>query len=287
MTRAPLLTAKNPKTAKKVRNYIKKYWNTILKEVAESTTRYGKLTSLETKVVGVDIYMRMGMFCGDAAGHNMTTKAAQEICHHLEEKFLDKVKLISISSNYCTDKKPVKINIEKGRGKTVRATATIPEYLIKEHLRTTGKELEKLNYKKNIVGSKLAGSLGKNAHHANIVAAFLLPTGQDIANVVEGSLGETIVDFSDNELYFSVVLPSIIVGTVGGGIDHLPYAIENLKLLGCYGGGNPIGSNSKKLTEILAGCVGAGELSLLAALLNKRELIDAHIRFERCKGEII
>ena len=224
------------------------------------------------------------MFCGDAAGHNMTTKAAQEICHHLEEKFPNIIKLISISSNYCTDKKPAQINIEKGRGRTVEATAIIPEYLIKEHLRTTGKEIAKLNYKKNIVGSKLAGSLGKNAHHANIVAALFLATGQDIANVVEGSLGETKVDFSDNELSFSVSLPSIIVGTVGGGTD-LPYAKENLELLGCYGGGNPIGSNAGKLAEIVAGCVLPAELSLLAALLNKKELITIHEIIER--GKII
>ena len=68
----------------------------------------------------------------------------------------------------------------------------------------------------------MSGSLGYNAHFANIIAAIFIATGQDPAHVVEGSLGITTAEVLGNEdLYFSVYLPSLVVGTVGGG-THLP-----------------------------------------------------------------
>ncbi|GAG07238.1 unnamed protein product, partial [marine sediment metagenome] len=251
-----------------------------LKKAADSTTGYGTLTSITTKVLDSDLYLRIGMFCGDAAGHNMVEKAAAGIAGYLIQQFSGKISLGSLSSNYCIDKKPGKINVEKGRGKSVEAQVVLNEDSIKKHFRTTGKRLEELNLKKNINGSKLAGSFARNAHHANMVAAVYLATGQDIANVVEGSLGETIIESYDKETLFAVKLPSIIVGTVGGGTT-LPYAQENLKLLECCGSGEPIGSNSKKLAEIIASTVLAGELSLLAALSNENELLKAHLCYER------
>ena len=85
----------------------------------------------------------------------------------------------------------------------------------------------KLNTVKNLVGSSLAGALGgSNAHAANIVAAIFLATGQDMAQVVESS---HCLDYMEEEgegeerrLYMSVTMPSIEVGTIGGGTGLPP-----------------------------------------------------------------
>src|SRR3989338_3752514 len=111
--------------------------------------RTEKLKTLETKILDSDVYFRLGMFCGDAAGHNMTTKAAEAICLYLMNLF-HSIEYYVISGNYCTDKKPAQINIDKGRGKTVRATAVIPKTVIEEYLHTSAERIIEINHKKNM-----------------------------------------------------------------------------------------------------------------------------------------
>jgi len=125
-----------------------------------------------------------------------------------------------------------------------------------------------------LLGSAASFSLGYNAHFANIIAAMFLATGQDIAHTVNGSLGFTTVEKAANGINFTVTLPDLHVGTVGGGTG-LPTQIECLKILDCQGAGNPPGSNANKLAEIIATAVLAGEISLLAALCTK-DLSSAH-----------
>ncbi len=279
MTRAPLLSTPSPQHAREVVEYIQRN-GVILKNSGQRTTAYGRVSSIETVIHESDIYLRVGMETGDAAGHNMTEKAAQAIVEHLQELY-PATKLISISSNYCADKKAAAIHQERGRGKSVLASVQISPDLLRRYLHTTSEAIVNLNEKKNIIGSRLAGSLGHNAHHANIIAALYLATGQDIANVVEGSLGTTKASLGENnDLLFSVELPSLVVGTVGGGTS-LPYARANLETMNCYGSGNPIGSNGKKLAELCAVAVLAGELSLMAALTNNDEVLRTHLRYER------
>lgn len=118
----------------------------------------------------------------------------------------------------------------------------------------------------------MSGSLGFNAHFANIIAAIFLATGQDGAHIVEGSLGITATDMSDGNLYITLYLPDLPIGTIGGGTG-LPAQSEALKLLGVFGGRD--GKNSMKLAEIIGGAVLAGELSLLASLA-EGSLAQAH-----------
>ena len=105
----------------------------------------------------------------------------------------------------------------------------------------------------------MAGALGANAHAANMVAAVYLATGQDPAQVTEGSLALTDCENVDGDLYISVRMPAIEVGTVGGGTS-LPTQAEALGMIGCKGTGK-----ARKLAEIVAVTVLAGELSTLAA----------------------
>jgi len=64
----------------------------------------------------------------------------------------------------------------------------------------------------------MAGAMGGfNAHAANIVAAMFLATGQDPAQVVESANCITIMHNVNGNLQISVSMPSIEVGTIGGG----------------------------------------------------------------------
>jgi hydroxymethylglutaryl-CoA reductase (NADPH) len=118
-----------------------------------------------------------------------------------------------------------------------------------------------------------------NAHYANMLLAFYLATGQDAANLVEGSQGVTMAEARGDALYFSVSLPSLVVGTVGAGKD-LPFVRENLQALGCLEAREP-GANARRLAVIAAATVLCGELSLMAALANPGELVRVHERMER------
>ena len=109
------------------------------------------------------------------------------------------------------------------------------------------------------VGSAMAGSMGCNAHAANMVAAVYIATGQDPAQVVEGSLTLTTCEVDGEDLYMAVRMPAVEVGTVGGG-TKLPAQAEALSLIGCGGEGK-----ARKLAEIVAVTVLAGELSTIGA----------------------
>lgn len=117
-----------------------------------------------------------------------------------------------------------------------------------------------VNTAKNLIGSAISGSMGFNAHFANMIGAIFLATGQDIAHVVEGSLGITTAEDRDGDLYFSVTMPDLPIATIGGGTS-LKTANESLEILGVAGSGNV-----KKFAEIVIATVLAGELSLMGAL---------------------
>ncbi len=280
MTRAPLLTAVSEESACEIFDYVLNQTAEV-KRVVESTTRFGKFISVEPVVCNSDIYLRLMMSCGDAAGHNMAGKAATALCVYLQGRFPG-LQYTALSSNYCTDKKPALVNLEKGRGKSVHATAVIPRGIVEFHLKSTPERIVDLNYKNNVVGSRLAGTLGgQNSHHVNIIAAMYLATGQDLANIGEGQLGSTYAKVTySGDLEFSVICPNLIVGTVGGGtcLNHSSYVLERL---GCYGGGNPPGSHAKKLAELIGASVLAGELSTMAELTRPVEFIKSHEKYER------
>ena len=85
------------------------------------------------------------------------------------------MQIISVSGNYCTDKKPAAINWIEGRGKSVISEATIPGSVVQAVLKTTVAAMVELNISKNLVGSAMAGAVGGfNAHAANTLTAIFL-----------------------------------------------------------------------------------------------------------------
>ena len=261
MTRAPVFATDSIAHAHTVTVFIQEHEDAI-RDIAQATTRHGKLTAIHTTTAGTSVYVRFSFTTGDAMGMNMVTIASEKAAEFISEK--TGARLVALSGNFCTDKKPAAVNVILGRGKTVSAGVSLTNDQITTILKTNAASLLEVNTRKNLVGSARAGALGFNAHAANIIAAMFIACGQDPAHVVEGSLCITTIDPTPDGVYVSVTLPALPVGTVGGGTSVATQA-ECLQILGVSGGGDPPGSHAKKLAEIVATGVLAGELSLLGA----------------------
>ena len=108
-------------------------------------------------------------------------------------------------------------------------------------------------------------------------------TGQDPAQNVESSNCMTLMEPCNEgqDLYMSVTMPSIEVGTVGGGTS-LPAQASMLDLMGVRGVSKENQNNSQLLARIIASTVMAGELSLMSAL-SSGHLISSHLKLNRKK----
>jgi hydroxymethylglutaryl-CoA reductase (NADPH) len=160
-----------------------------MKDAFNSTSRFARLQNIKTALAGTYLYIRFKTTTGDAMGMNMISKGVEHALHIMEtEAGFDDMSIITISGNYCVDKKAAAINWIDGRGKSVVAEAIIPAEIVRSVLKTSVDALVELNIAKNLIGSAMAGSIGGfNAHAANIVAAIFLATGQDPAQTVESS----------------------------------------------------------------------------------------------------
>ncbi|MEM4397124.1 MAG: hydroxymethylglutaryl-CoA reductase [Candidatus Woesearchaeota archaeon] len=286
-TRSLLFKADDIYEIKNFSEWVEKNFE-ILKKIGEETSNHLEIKKIETYALGLNIWLRIKAFTNEAMGMNMITIAAKKISDYIEREYPNNQALnfISETGNMCVDKKPSFMNLINSRGKKVIASVNISEKDIYEILKTTSDELIELNYRKNLLGSAFSGSLGFNAHFANIIAAMFLATGQDLGHVVEGSLGFTTIekinkkinDKKFNGINVSVTLNSMQIGTIGGG-TKLKTQQECLSILGC----NPNiekKNSALKLAEIIASAVLAGEISLLGALA-KKELGKAHDSFRK------
>lgn len=278
MTRSILLEAASAKIAAKIVAKLNSQ-RTVFEEQVATTSHFAKLQSWSVQVVGSLIFIRFAFATGDAAGHNMTTKAAEVLQNWLLTQYPE-LSYVSISGNYCTDKKVSAVNGILGRGKYVIADVLLPRQLCLQKLRASPEQIANINVKKNLIGSIVAGGVrSANAHFANMLLGFYLATGQDVANIVEGSQGITYAEVRPEGLYFSVTLPNIIVG-VAGNAKNLDLVQAHLQQLGCLEK-RPYGQNAQRLAVIAAATVLCGELSLLAAQVNRGELMRCHLALER------
>tara|TARA_R110002124_G_scaffold114162_1_gene268667 strand:- start:5104 stop:6156 length:1053 start_codon:yes stop_codon:yes gene_type:complete len=280
MTRSIVIEAKSGMHAFDIISNIKKNEPEFAKVVAK-TSSFARLDRIDNQVFGRVLYLRFSFYTADASGHNMVTKAADALLAYCLDRYKD-TKHISVSGNFCVDKKVSAVNGILGRGKNVVSDAVIPRKVCIDVLKTTPEKIAELNIKKNLMGSILAGSLrSANAHFANMMLAFYLATGQDAANIVEGSQGMVSAEVTETgDLYFAVTVPNIIVGAIGNGKHH-DFVKHNLKILGCLNENAGKGDNSRRLAIIMAATIWCGEISLLAAQTNYGELMNCHYEFER------
>ncbi|CAM8977366.1 unnamed protein product [Rhodiola kirilowii] len=288
MSRAPVVRFGSAKRAAELKFYLENpmYFET-LSLVFNKSSRFGRLQSIKCAIAGKNLYMRFSCSTGDAMGMNMVSKGVQNVVGFLQEDFPD-MDVIGISGNYCSDKKPAAVNWIEGRGKSVVCEAIIKDEVVKKVLKTSVASLVELNMLKNLTGSAMSGALGGfNAHASNVVSAIYLATGQDPAQNVESSNCITMMEAVNDgkDLHVSVSMPSIEVGTVGGG-TQLASQSACLNLLGVKGASKDTpGANARLLATIVAGSVLAGELSLMSAI-SAGQLVKSHMKYNRSNRDM-
>lgn len=283
MTRAPVVRFQRAHRAAELKFYVEEVNNfDTLSVIFNRTSRFARLQYIQCALAGRNLYMRFSCSTGDAMGMNMVSKGVQNVLEYLQDVFPD-MEVISVSGNFCADKKATAVNWINGRGKSVVCEAVITGDVITKVLKTSVASLVELNSVKNLSGSAIAGALGGfNAHAANIVSAVFIATGQDPAQNVESSHCITMMEPTNGglDLHVSVTMPSLEVGTIGGG-TQLPSQAACLNLLGVKGANADLpGANAQKLARIVAGAVLAGELSLMSALA-AGHLVKSHLKYNR------
>lgn len=251
-----------------------------LKRAFDSTSNHARLVSVTPRVAGRFVFVRFKATTGEAMGMNMIGKGCEFALKQVLKDFPNG-DLVSISGNYCTDKKASALNWIEGRGRSLLAEAVLREEDVQDILHTTIDRLLLVYQQKCLIGSAISGSLGGfNAHAANVVSAMFLACGQDVAQVVDSSNCLLCLSLlPDNRLHASVTMPSLQVGTVGGGTGLKPQNYCLSMLLGDHDYCRD-GERADRVAKCIAAAVLAGELSLLGSLA-EGSLMQAHLQLNR------
>lgn len=232
----------------------------VLHEVTAGTSRFCRLVSATAAIVGNTVYTLFEFSTGDAAGQNMVTLATQAICAHLIAHMPTPPRSWLVESMMSGDKRATPLAFRSARGWNVSAEIVLPPRQVERYWRTDPDKMQRA-WRQAVNGAAQTGAVGLQGNVANALAGMFIACGQDVACVAEATTALTRVErTSANEVYASVTLPNLIVGTVGGG-TYLPTAHECLSMLGCAGGGQ-----ARKFAEICATVALAGELAIVGAM---------------------
>jgi len=278
ITRAPVFRTLGIDDTRRFLDWVRENESKI-RHVAEATSRHLELMEVKPQTFGSSIYLRFRFRSGDAMGMNMATIACDRVVRDLIEPGTG-IPCVALSGNYCVDKKPSAVNFLEGRGKRIYAEVVLEGGVLESCLKSNARSLVEVQYRKNLLGSIAAGSMGFNAHYANVLAAVFIAMGQDVAQVVEGAMGVTCIEpRGEDAVFASVYLPDVPLGVVGGGTALGPQQ-EALKVIGAVPDPENPGAGAMRLAEILGAMVLAGELSLLAAFTSG-DLAGAHEQLGR------
>ncbi|HWI44352.1 MAG TPA: hydroxymethylglutaryl-CoA reductase [Nocardioides sp.] len=267
MQRAPVFSFESAREARDFAEWLDQHFEEIA-AAAQETTTSGRLVEIQRFSVSKLLYTRFNYTTGDAAGQNMTGKATFAACAWIKQHYPGELHFL-LEGQFATDKKTSVVNMLHTRGKRVVAEITLPAKLVEEQMHVSTDKLFSARLKGQL-GAIMSVTNNNGNHSANGITAMFIATGQDVANVAESS---ALYGFSEllpnGDFYASVTLPSLIVATYGGGTG-LATQRECLEVLGCYGKGGV-----RKLAEIVAATVLAGELSLGSAVVAE-EWVQAH-----------
>lgn len=245
-----------------------------LKTIVGKHSKHAQLQELKLNMEGNHVLSVFEYTCGEAAGQNMITICTDAICRYIIEHTPIQPESWYVESNYSGDKKATAVSFSSVRGKKVTSEAVINRDIVKEVLKSTPDAIAAY-WQSSVVAASQSGSIGLQGHVANGLTALFLACGQDVACVSEAYVGITRMEVNRNgDLYVTVTLPSLVVGTVGGGTS-LPTQQECLKILQCIGKGS-----ARKFAEICGAVALAGELSIAAALASG-QFSNAHKLYRR------
>jgi hydroxymethylglutaryl-CoA reductase (NADPH) len=232
----------------------------FLQEVASTTSRYCRLRTLRVSVVGNTAYVLFEYFTADAAGQNMVTLATQAICERILADKTHTPRSWLMESMLSGDKRATPVSFGTTRGRNVSAELVLQPKQLARYWRTDAEKMERA-WRQAVNGAVQTGAVGLQGNVANALAAMFIACGQDVACVAEATTALTRVERTrTGDVYASITLPNLIVGTVGGG-TYLPTARECLSMLGCNGPGL-----ARKFAEICAVVTLAGEVALVGAM---------------------
>ena len=270
LSRAPIFIFDDLNQSQEFQVWVNKHMEEIMK-AAQSTTKHGKILRIDQYVMQNYVLLDFILNTGNAAGQNMVTLAANVACDYIKQQTNHS---FFLESNLNSDKKASFRNMILGRGHGVIAETHVTKSVMTRVLNVDQDFLyESFNYFPIV--SAMAGTHGNGLHISNALTAIYLATGQDTACVAENSLGHFNLQKSDGGLTFRLTLPSLTIGTVGGG-TRLNQQQQNLRLLGCDNGEH----SSRKLAEIIAGATIGLEISLLSAIAS-HTWTSAHMKYGR------
>jgi len=270
LTQNPILVYRNAEEAHAAGEKALAYADELA-AIVKRTTNHGSLVALRPEAIGRRLILSLVFRTGDAIGINMAARAAELVSAELAARTNALERYVH---GQDVEKRASARSFVEGRGRRAVADATIPRAALEALARTTPEKMVAA-LRTYTVGFAQLGTQNWLVQAANGIAAVFLACGQDVAYVTESATG--MLDFEvtpAGDLYASVHLPSLLVGTVGGGSGQ-GTAAECLDLLGVRGAG---GANT--LAEILAATVLAGDLSLMAAF-TAHEFVEAHERLGR------
>ncbi|MBK5145184.1 hydroxymethylglutaryl-CoA reductase [Budviciaceae bacterium BWR-B9] len=263
-------------------HWVVKYLDDLRSEIANHS-RYAQLVALTPQIIGRSVHLHFIYETAAAAGQNMTTTCTWHACQWILDRLAATTDLkphhFMIDGNLSSDKKVSYQSQIHGRGTRVIAEVHLSAAVCKSILRVTPVQL--INAYHHVAeGAVAAGMVGMNINVANVIAALFTALGQDIACVHESSVAHLRMALNDDgELYCSITLPSLVIGTVGGG-THLPHQRECLNMLGCSG---PEGTG--KLAEIIASYCLALDISTLSAIAAD-EFAKSHEKLGRNRPQL-
>jgi len=244
---------------------------------ANSVSSVAKLTEIIPFIFGDTVHVRFYYNTGDAAGQNMTTACTWVACEWIAERIKRdksiKFSHYNIEGNMSGDKKANYQNYIDGRGVGAVASCWVEGRLLEKAMRVKPRDYIKA-WQAGEVGSLQIGMIGSNINFANVIAGVFTATGQDIASVHESSSGIFKMREEGDGILFTAYLPSLVIGTVGGGTG-LPTQRDCLEMLGCYGPGRLF-----RFAEIIAAACLSLDISTGAAI-TANEFVSAHERFGR------
>jgi hydroxymethylglutaryl-CoA reductase (NADPH) len=274
MQRAPVFVFDDARGARRLADWLNAHLDDI-REVCAESDPFVSLKYIDYYLAHRFCFTRFNFTTGDAAGMNMVGKATFAACNWILQNFDGaEIRDFYLEANFATDKKASQINVMRSRGKRVTAECVIKREALRDIMDADTEQLYRHGKIAN-VGTMMAGANNNGCHAANGITAIFIATGQDVANVSESSVGLLYGDLTeDKDLYLSITLPSLIVGTVGGGTG-LPTQQEALRIMDCAGV-----DRVHKFAEIVAGTVLAGEISLAAAI-SSLDWVSSHDQFGR------
>ncbi|MEO8759615.1 MAG: phosphotransferase [Bacteroidia bacterium] len=278
MVRAPLFMFKSVSDASVFEKWIEQKFNSI-KNIAEKYSNHAKLLKLSTHKVNNNVHVRFVYTTGDASGQNMTTTCTWHAMLWVVEHFLIETEIeiphFVIEGNGSSDKKASRFMIDHGRGICVIAECFLEETVIEKVLRTSSEDIYRC-FAPSVELAKNEGMLGFNINVANAIAAIFVATGQDLASIHESSIGILELEKKENGLFLKLTLPSLVIGTVGGGTS-IEKQHEGLKIMDCAGEGKV-----NRFAQLIAGFALSLEISTYAAIVSG-EFAKAHEKLGRNK----